>query len=338
MKLKDIIENTSNPRTISKEQLNHLKKSIKDFKKMMSIRPIIIDENNVIIAGHQRFKALKSMKYKEIPDDWVMKVDNLTESEKKEFMIRDNVTSGEWNFLMFEDEYWTSEPFDEWMKPFTEEDQEEDEEDEEEILIEPKVLWVPDCLFPSNNKYDIPTLKEDVQGVYIENPFVPFGYEKRGMKGVGTYHFYVDDYRFQKIWDKPQQIIESGCESIVEPNLSLFDTTPISWGLHLIYKKRWIARYLQDFGVKIFVDLNVSVKFYEYNLLGVPEGWNAFCTRGYAQRPEMLEAEIDIARKVSGLDTPNMICYGGGKECKEICNKNNLLYVESQLVAKFKNG
>ena len=73
-------------------------------------------------------------------------------------------------------------------------------------------------------------------------------------------HFYVDDYRFDAIWKDPAKVLKSGVKALVEPNCSLYDTTPIAYGLHQIYKKRWIARYFQECGILIYADLNVSIK------------------------------------------------------------------------------
>lgn len=71
-------------------------------------------------------------------------------------------------------------------------------------------------------------------------------------------------------------MLTSGVKALVEPNLSVYDTTPIAYGLQQIYKKRWISRYFQECGIKVYADLNVSVKFKEYNKLGLPKGYNAF--------------------------------------------------------------
>lgn len=199
------------------------------------------------------------------------------------------------------------------------------EQDPNDINIkQEKKVWVPDCLFPSNNPYDIPTLLPHTQPIYVDVPLRPYGSEKRSKQGVGTYHFYVDDYRFEAIWDNPSAIIESGCKNIVEPNCSLYETTPISYGIFQIYKKRWIARFLQDYNINIFIDLNVTEKFASYNRMGIPEGYNAFFTRGYESRLNNLEKELVIAQEISGLDNPNLVVYGGGKKAKEFCYKKNL--------------
>ena len=130
--------------------------------------------------------------------------------------------------------------------------------------------------------------------------------------------------------------LQGGCTELVEPNLSLFDTTPVAYGLQLIYMKRWIARFWQECGARVYADLNVARKFYEYNKLGIPQGYNAFATRGYADREEYLKQEIDIARDISGLDKPNMIVYGGGERIREICLHNNVLYVEQFMANRVK--
>lgn len=190
-----------------------------------------------------------------------------------------------------------------------------------------------DRLFPSDNEYEIPSLRLDRQPVSgLLLPFCGWGIYSRSKTNVGTFHFYVDDYRFNNIWLHPEKMIETGCSECVEPNFSLFDTTPIAYGMQLLYKKRWIARWLQECGIRIWIDLHVSPKFKKLNLLGVPAGYNAFATRGVADYPDYLYDEIDIARKVSGLDTPNMIVYGGGKKVRDICLNNGIVFVEQYMV------
>lgn len=147
-------------------------------------------------------------------------------------------------------------------------------------------------------------------------------------KDVATYYFFVDDYRFEAIWKDPIKILTSGCKAIVEPNLSVFDTTPVAYGLQQIYKKRWISRYFQECGILVYADLNVSVKFKEYNKMGLPKGYNAFFTRGYNGRLEYLKQELEVAREISGLETPNLLVYGGGDEIRQFCADNSLVYVE----------
>lgn len=92
--------------------------------------------------------------------------------------------------------------------------------------------------------------------------------------------------------------------------------------------KRLIARFWQECGAAVYADLNVSKKFAEYNRLGIPDGYNAFATRGYADREEYLREKIKIAKEISGMDVPNIIVYGGGENIRQICLQAKVLYVE----------
>jgi hypothetical protein len=84
----------------------------------------------------------------------------------------------------------------------------------------------------------------------------------------------------------------------------------------------------------VYVDLNVSIKFAEYNRLGIPDGFNAFMTRGYSDRVEYLKNEHRIAQEISGMSIPNLIVYGGGDKIREFCFKNSLVYVEQFMNSK----
>lgn len=192
---------------------------------------------------------------------------------------------------------------------------------------------VKDILFPSDNLYDIPVLRQDRQAGHLELPFFPFGLGRQNRRAA-TIHFYVDDYRFSAIWKKPAKLVAAQVKAAVEPNYSLFDTTPLAFGLQFIYQKRWLARWWQEQGILIYVDLNVSNKFFEYNRMGIPDGYNAFATRGSFGNLPLLEAKYEMARQISGMDSPNLIVYGGGKAIHEFCCKHSLLYVPDYMTSK----
>ena len=204
-------------------------------------------------------------------------------------------------------------------------DEEEDETDPEKIDLYFKMLG--DYVYPSNNEFDIPTLLMDNMPVHLELPLNPWGAEARYKKGITTYHFYVDDYRFEQLFKDPIKLLESGCKAIVEPNCSIHDQTPMAHAIWQTYRKRYLCRYLQECGMQIWVDLNVSPHFEEVNALGVPEGYNAFCTRGVTGWLNTTERHWEMAKRISGLDKPNMFVYGGGEEIEEWCKAHDLVYV-----------
>lgn len=105
MKIKDIRINPKNPRYIKDDQMQRLKENIKGFLKMMKLRPIIIDNNNIIIGGNMRYLAMVALGYKEIPEGWVVKASDLTEEEREKFIILDNVPFGNFDYEILANEW-----------------------------------------------------------------------------------------------------------------------------------------------------------------------------------------------------------------------------------------
>jgi hypothetical protein len=112
MKLKTnkLIPNGNNPRIIKKTKFKKLVESIKQFPEMLELRPIIIDENNIILGGNMRYKACVDAGLKEVP---VKIAKGLTEEQKKEFIVKDNVGFGEWNWDALGNE-WDNVKLGEW--------------------------------------------------------------------------------------------------------------------------------------------------------------------------------------------------------------------------------
>lgn len=117
MKLSKIKLNPSNPRLIKDDKFKKLVKSLFDFPEMMSKRPMVCvtdsDGKLYPLGGNMRLKALQELKYKEIPDEWVLIADDWTDEQRKEFTIKDNVGFGEWDWDMLANE-WDSEELVEW--------------------------------------------------------------------------------------------------------------------------------------------------------------------------------------------------------------------------------
>lgn len=138
MKLSQIQPNPDNPRLIKDDKFEKLVKSLKDFPQMMKLRPIIIDENNIIQGGNMRFKALKELGYSEVPDEWIKQGRDLTPEQWREFVIKDNLAYGEMNWDMILSD-WDQELLKEWgldIPPL--EDKTEAKEDNYEIPEEIK--------------------------------------------------------------------------------------------------------------------------------------------------------------------------------------------------------
>ena len=110
VKIEDIKLNPSNPRVIKDNKFKKLVKSIKDFPKMLEIRPIVVNDDMIVLGGNMRLKACTEAGIKEIP---VIKVSDLTLEQQREFIIKDNVGYGEWDWTMLNQE-WNEVELDEW--------------------------------------------------------------------------------------------------------------------------------------------------------------------------------------------------------------------------------
>ena len=93
--MSDIKLNEHNPRVIKDRQMKRLVKSIQDFPEMTELRPIVIDEDNVILGGNMRYRAMQELGYEQTE---VVKVSGLTDEQKREFIVKDNVPFGEWDW------------------------------------------------------------------------------------------------------------------------------------------------------------------------------------------------------------------------------------------------
>jgi len=113
MKLTEIKSNPNNPRVIKDHKFEKLKKSISEFPKMMELRPMVINEDNIVLGGNMRLKALKDLGYKEVPEEWVKRASDLTEDETRRFIIADNVGFGEHDWEMLANE-WNTEELEDW--------------------------------------------------------------------------------------------------------------------------------------------------------------------------------------------------------------------------------
>ena len=109
-KISKVKPNPNNPRLIKDDKFHKLVKSIKEFPKMLEIRPIVVNDDMIVLGGNMRLKACKEAGLKEVP---VIKASKLTEEEQRQFIIKDNVSGGEWDWEMLGNE-WDVEQLEEW--------------------------------------------------------------------------------------------------------------------------------------------------------------------------------------------------------------------------------
>jgi DNA modification methylase len=110
VKISKVKGNPSNPRIIKNDKFKKLVKSIQEFPEMLKLRPIVVDEDMMVLGGNMRLKASKEAGLSEV---WIDIAEGLTEEQKKEFIVKDNVGFGEWEWDILANE-WDSVQLAEW--------------------------------------------------------------------------------------------------------------------------------------------------------------------------------------------------------------------------------
>lgn len=137
LKAEQIIPNIQNPRYIKDEAFQKLVQSLKDFPEMADVRPLVVNKDYLILGGNMRFKAMQQAGWKEIP----VTVVDWPEDKQKEFIIKDNVSGGEWDWDVLANE-WDAQELEEWGLELPDSIKEPDEVEEDEapeVSSEPPV-------------------------------------------------------------------------------------------------------------------------------------------------------------------------------------------------------
>jgi hypothetical protein len=220
IKLSQIIPNPDNPRTISDQKLKQLKKSLKEFPKMMEIRPIVVDENWIALGGNQRRLGLEKLGYEEIPSTWVRQEKDLTDEEKLEFIIKDNASFGEWDWTQLNDS-WDQIQIQEWgldLPQFDTTPVDEENKDENYTRKVDSPVYEPKNEKPSiKDLVDIDKVKQLQK--QIDESDLPED-EKEFLKIAATRHYVFD---FRSIADyyansdkKSQELMENSALVIID--------------------------------------------------------------------------------------------------------------------------
>lgn len=166
-----LVPHPNNPRYIDEHKYSELKQSITEADWMMQIRPIIVDDEFVILCGNMRYKASLELGLKKV---WVKQYHSLTDEELKELIIKDNISSGDWDTEVLEKE-WNNTAFKNWMgtQPVS-----YDDLDYEDLVLDLEAMEgnVKRSIHLKINKHEgditdmIKSLRDD--GVYIGKVFI----------------------------------------------------------------------------------------------------------------------------------------------------------------------
>ena len=172
--ISSITENAANPRTINKHKFQKLVNSVKEFPEMLSLRPIVVNKDNVILGGNMRYKACKELGLKEV---YIIQAADLDDKQAQEFIIKDNVGFGEWDWDILAND-WDTDLLEDWGLELNIDDAIDDLEEDDDIELPQSVQLEPPkeyiLIMAEPNSVDWEELKETLKLKMVRNG----GYKK----------------------------------------------------------------------------------------------------------------------------------------------------------------
>ena len=307
-KVSELIPYEKNPRK-NDEAVKYVAESIKQFGFKV---PIVIDKDNIVVCGHTRLKASKKLRIKEVP---CIIADDLTEEQIRAFRVADNKVSekAEWDFKLLDEEI-NAMPdfnFEDFGFEFIETN---DKPKKNERLRTDNVYKLPDIdLDRCEGYYQMPI----IEGVdYIPENLIGFNYAlSTKEKNVGV-HFYIDDYQFERVWNKPQEYIEmlEEFDCCFTPDFSLYMDMPISMKIWNTFRSRLIGQMMQDEGIIVIPTVSWAEKeTFDFCFDGLPENSVlTISTIGVKQDENAMKIWKDGVEELLKRKHPStLIVYGG---------------------------
>lgn len=307
----DIIPYDKNPRK-NDEAVKYVMESIKEFGFKV---PIVIDKDNVIIAGHTRYKAAQKLKLQEVP---CIVADDLTEEQVQAFRLADNKVAeqAEWDFDLLSEELEELIDFD--MSVFGFEESVIEEEPEEETVNERQRTGDAYNLDDYDKRrvagfYQMPML-ERID--YIPDDLIGFNYALSSKQYESGIHFYVDDYQFERIWSQPYAYIDTlrQYDCMLTPDFSLYMDMPMAMKIWNVYRSRLIGQIYQDNGVRVIPTVSwAEEETFSFAFDGIPtRSTISVSTIGVKKDKEAMQIwKAGMDKAIEVLQPKNILVYGG---------------------------
>ena len=242
MNISNLKANPKNPRIIKDDKFKKLVKSLQEFPEMMEKRPMVcvtdqVDGKLFPLGGNMRLKALQELKYKEIPDEWVMLADEWTEEKRREFVIKDNLSMGDWSWDELNAD-WDLQQLEEWGL-----DVPEETETGKLSKLKFESIYYEPTEIPNINLIDcIDTKKFDKKIDVINNSELTdekkemmkmFAYRflKIDFENVANYYFFNACEEEQKVMERLRLVLcDAGLNGFIEDDILRAHTEINGWG------------------------------------------------------------------------------------------------------------
>ena len=296
-----------------------------------------VDENNMIIEGNGRYEALKQLGIKKIP---CIELKNMTEEQKKAYILVHNKLNMDTGFDVdiLNDELLSIDTID--MSDFDLEIKFDDifKENERHRTNDTYNLGIIDNENASEF-WQMPIIKNDN---FIPSKLIGFNYAKTSKeKNVGI-HFYLDDYQFERLWNKPEEYIDilKQYECILSPDFSLYMDMPMPMKIWNIYRSRLIGQYYQSQGIKVIPTLSwAEEETFEFCFEGIPKGSIvSISTIGVKKNKEALKIwKAGVDELIRRIEPSTILIYGGKLDYDY--GNIEVIYYENQVTERMiKNG
>ena len=319
LKIDDLIPYEKNPRN-NDQAVQYVANSIKEFGFQV---PIVIDKNNVIVAGHTRLKAAKLLKMSEVP---CVRAANLSDEQVKAFRIADNSVSeiATWNEdllkIELEDislsitDFGIEIPEIELEPIKTEISEEGYFGDERERTNRGYNLdLLSGCNF-TNDYWQMPIIyNNDI----VPDDLIGFNYAGTSKQKDLGIHFYLDDYQFERVWNCPERYVDMFKEydCILSPDFSLYSDMPLAMKVWNVYRSRLLGAYYQSNGIPVIPTISWAEKeTCDFCFRGVPrESSLSISTIGVKQNKDAMRIWLEGVKEMLKVLNPKTILIYGGK-------------------------
>lgn len=314
MLIEDIIPYERNAHD-NKRNIPAIAESIRDFG---FVGQIVLEskDNPVIVAGHHRVEACKYLGWSEIPDENICYCDHLTEEEIKALRLADNRTGegGKWNKALLTSEVrdLAKSGIDMSRFNFDFKSKLKDYGAERTRTDDYYNLTLVNREHTSG-KLDMPTLEPSD---FTPTDLLPFNYAKTAAQTDKTLHFFIDDYQFERLWNKPDQYLSliQSFEAAMTPDFSLYMDMPLPMQQWNEYRRRALGNYWQRHGVEVIPTLSWTGKdSYGFCFGGLPkQATYAVSTVGVKGDEKALKVWNDgMQAAIKTLKPKRILLYGG---------------------------
>lgn len=341
--LAELIPYENNPRN-NDNAVEAVANSIREFGFKV---PIVIDKDNVIVTGHTRLKAAKSLGLSSAP---CIRADDLSDEQIKAFRIADNSVSdiAQWDLNKLSIELSTldidMEQFginSDMTVPELEDEDLDDEDgyygDERERTNRAYNLDEAKKLIFSDDFWQMPVIQNNN---FIPKELIGFNYAKTSTNTDAGIHFFIDDYQFERVWAYPEKYTDilMPYDCILSPDFSLYMDMPMPMKVWNIYRSRFIGAYYQSKGINVIPTISWAEKeTFKFAFSGIPKGSIvAVSTIGVKEDKDALNVWNEgMNAMIETIEPSTILVYGG--ELDFDYKGIDVVYFQNEVLKNWKN-